>query len=96
MTTDSPANLHITNNQLYLTPTLTTSQIQALNVFSGNYTLPGCTATSTNNKTNSCSVRANPLLGTVINPVQGARITTKGKKELRYGRVEVRAQLPQG
>ncbi|KXN88663.1 Beta-1,3-glucan-binding protein [Leucoagaricus sp. SymC.cos] len=92
MTTTSSSNLHITDNQLYLTPTLTTVDIPNIDIFNGNYTLDGCT---TSNKT-ACAVHANPSTGTIINPVRSARINTKGKKEIRYGRVEIRAKLPQG
>jgi beta-glucanase (GH16 family) len=32
----------------------------------------------------------------MIPPVRSARLTTKGKKSIRYGRVEVVAKLPRG
>ncbi|KAJ3510028.1 hypothetical protein NMY22_g16100 [Coprinellus aureogranulatus] len=32
----------------------------------------------------------------VINPVRSARINTKGKKSIKYGKVEVKAKMPQG
>lgn len=31
-----------------------------------------------------------------MNPVRSARLTTKGKKSIKYGRVEVTAKMPQG
>jgi beta-glucanase (GH16 family) len=39
---------------------------------------------------------SNATTGTVINPAMSARISTKGKRSIRYGKVEVRAKLPQG
>jgi beta-glucanase (GH16 family) len=35
-------------------------------------------------------------IGRVINPVRSARINTKGKKSIRYGKVEVKAKMPKG
>lgn len=43
-----------------------------------------------------CAVHSNATLGTMINPVQSARLTTSGKKTIKYGRVEVIAKLPKG
>ncbi|EIW76065.1 glycoside hydrolase family 16 protein [Coniophora puteana RWD-64-598 SS2] len=74
------------------------------------YNLPGCTAdigdTSSGNSTsssggggaqgNACTAYSDSAAGTVINPVMSARLNTRGKKSIAYGRVEVRAKLPQG
>jgi hypothetical protein len=38
---------------------------------------------------NSCSIYSNKTSGDIINPVRSARLTTKGKKSIKYGRVEV-------
>lgn len=43
-----------------------------------------------------CSIRSNKTAGTIINPVRSARLTTKGKKSITYGKVEVIAKMPQG
>ena len=93
MTTDSSSNLFISNNQLYIMPTLTSDVISSASIFNGaNYTLEGCTTSNTS----ACTVQSNSLVGSVINPVQSARINTQGKKNIRYGKVEVRAKLPRG
>ena len=93
MTTDLSSNLFISNNQLYIMPTLTSDVIPSSQIFdNGNYTLQGCT---TGNKT-ACTVQSNKLLGKVINPVQSARINTQGKKNIKFGKVQVRAKLPRG
>lgn len=93
MTTDSPSNLFLSNSQLYIVPTLTSDIIPLASIFDGgNFTLQGCTTT---NQT-ACSVQSNQALGTVINPVQSARINTQGKKNIRFGKVQVRAKLPRG
>ncbi|KAE9401348.1 concanavalin A-like lectin/glucanase [Gymnopus androsaceus JB14] len=44
----------------------------------------------------ACSAVSNATAGTVINPVQSARLTTMGSSSIRYGRVEVKAKMPKG
>lgn len=44
----------------------------------------------------ACGVVSNSTSGTVINPVQSARISTRNSASIRYGRVEVKAKLPRG
>lgn len=43
-----------------------------------------------------CVAVSNATLGTVINPVRSARLTTAGRKSITYGRIEVVAKLPAG
>lgn len=45
---------------------------------------------------NACTAISSEQVGTVINPVMSGRINTRGKKSIQYGKVEVRAKLPQG
>lgn len=93
MTTNDADNLYIQNQQLYIQPTLTSDKVA--NILDGaTYTLPDCTLADTN-KT-ACTATSNAVLGTVINPVMSARINTQGKKNIKYGKVEVRAKLPRG
>ncbi|KAF8154691.1 concanavalin A-like lectin/glucanase domain-containing protein [Crassisporium funariophilum] len=93
MTTAESDNLYVNgdNQQLYLHPTLTTEKVQGV-LDGGNFTLDGCTS---GNRT-ACSVSSSSARGTVINPVMSARIGTKGKKSIKFGKVEVRAKLPRG
>ncbi|KAG6380018.1 glycoside hydrolase family 16 protein [Boletus reticuloceps] len=61
--------------------------------------LPGGSNSSTpdaNAYYQACGAVSNSTSGTVINPVQSARITTRNSASIRYGRVEVRAKLPRG
>ncbi|KAF8621394.1 hypothetical protein AX15_007847 [Amanita polypyramis BW_CC] len=44
----------------------------------------------------ACSAVSNSTLGTIINPIQTARLTTKQRASIKYGRVEVNAKLPRG
>ncbi|KAK2464535.1 hypothetical protein APHAL10511_003442 [Amanita phalloides] len=44
----------------------------------------------------SCSAVSNKTAGTVINPVQSARVSTRKTASIKFGRVEVRAKMPNG
>lgn len=44
----------------------------------------------------SCSAVSNRTAGTLINPVQSARITTRFSASIKFGRVEIRAKMPTG
>jgi beta-glucanase (GH16 family) len=79
-------------------PTLT-NQTTSINngQISDGYTLNLTTdGTCTGTDYTQCSVRSNSTLGSIIPPVRSARITTKGKKTIKYGKVEVIAKLPKG
>lgn len=43
-----------------------------------------------------CAAVSNSTKGQIINPVRSARLNTKGKKTIRYGRVEITARMPKG
>jgi beta-glucanase (GH16 family) len=99
-TTSSERNAYTDQNGLHIVPTLTTdagiSKEQILNGYTLNLTKSGGDGSCTGSENNQCSIRSNSSTGTVIPPVQSARLTTKGKKSIRYGRVEVTAKLPVG
>lgn len=44
----------------------------------------------------ACSAVSNATSGTVINPVQSARLSTRKSASIRFGRVEVKAKIPTG
>jgi len=95
--TDNPANSFVTSDGLHIMPTLTneTANITTSEIFNGytlNLTSDGtCTSTGS-----ACAIRSNESIGTTIPPIQSARLTTAGKKTIRYGKVEVVAKLPKG
>jgi beta-glucanase (GH16 family) len=97
-TTDDPRNSYVADDGLHLkaTMTLDTSNI-TIGQLTDNYTL-NLTAdgTCTSNATVDCVRTSNANTSTILNPVRSARITTKGKKTIRYGRVEVVAKIPAG
>ena len=44
----------------------------------------------------SCSAVSNATSGSIINPVQSARVTTQFSSSIKFGRVEIRAKMPNG
>ncbi|KAG9311353.1 concanavalin A-like lectin/glucanase [Chiua virens] len=64
---------------------------------STNSTTPSnSTSSSTGSGANACTAVSSAQAGTVINPIMSGRINTRGKKSIKYGKVEIRAKLPQG
>ncbi|KAH7381818.1 concanavalin A-like lectin/glucanase domain-containing protein [Cadophora sp. MPI-SDFR-AT-0126] len=98
-TTSDPKNSFTDAEGLHIVPTLTTESTditpaQLLDNYVLNLTTSGeCTSTDGGN---SCSIRSNKTSGDIINPVRSARLTTRGKKTLTYGKVEVVAKMPVG
>ncbi|KAF2752328.1 glycoside hydrolase family 16 protein [Sporormia fimetaria CBS 119925] len=97
-TTDDPQNAYTDAEGLHIVPTLTTETTditpeQLVDNHVLNLTTSGqCTTTGVDN----CSIRSNKTAGAIINPVRSARLSTKGKKSITYGKVEVVAKMPQG
>lgn len=97
-TTNDPQNSYVSNNELHIVPTLTLESTaitpdELVNGYTLNLTLHGgCTS----NVSTDCGVTSNSTSGVIINPVRSARLTTKGKKTITYGRIEVVAKMPAG
>lgn len=99
-TTDS-TNVFVDEEGLHIVPTLTNettsiSNSEIFNAYTLNLTDAGGDGSCTGDTNAECSVHSNRTKGTVIPPVRSARLTTKGHKSIRYGRVEVVAKLPAG
>ncbi|KAL2060631.1 hypothetical protein VTL71DRAFT_9272 [Oculimacula yallundae] len=105
-TTDDPANTYFDAAGLHIVPTLTLESTditvdQLMNGYTVNLTADGtCTNSgghrSSEDYVSPCSVVSNSTKNQIINPVRSARLTTAGKKTIKYGRVEVTAQMPKG
>jgi beta-glucanase (GH16 family) len=97
-TTDDPKNAYTDADGLHIVPTLTTETTDiTLDQLNDNYVLNLTTAkTCTAQTIDACSIRSNKTAGTIINPVRSARLSTKGKKSIKYGKVEVVAKMPKG
>jgi beta-glucanase (GH16 family) len=44
----------------------------------------------------ACGAVSNSSTGTIISPIQSARLNTRNSASIKYGKVEVRAKLPSG
>lgn len=99
-TTDDPKNAYTDAQGLHIVPTLTLNSTQiTLDQMNDNFVLnltTDGTCTAAAGDINSCSIRSNKTAGTIINPVRSARLTTRGKKSIKYGKVEVVAKMPKG
>lgn len=107
-TTDDEANSYVDAQGLHIVPTMTLESTditrdQLLNGFTVNMTTNSktwgkCTAKDIKKSNDRwpCAARSNATLGQIINPVRSARLNTKGKKTIKYGRVEVTARMPKG
>lgn len=97
-TTNDPKNAYVDAEGLHIVPTITTESTditldQMIDGYVLNMTTDG---TCTGFTVDDCSIRSNKTSGAIINPVRSARLTTRGKKTIQYGRVEVVAKMPVG
>ncbi|OZJ01690.1 hypothetical protein BZG36_05526 [Bifiguratus adelaidae] len=92
-TTDSSNNSYVSNGVLHIVPTLTEDVIGVGNLLNG-YTLnlTGCTGTMWSD----CMRTSNSTNGTIINPVQSARLTTRNSVSINRGKIEIVAKFPKG
>lgn len=100
-TTTDDKNCFTDSEGLHIIPTLTneTSKITNAQIYDGytlNLTKAGGDGSCTGTTIVECSVHSNRTKDIVIPPIRSARINTKGKKSIHYGRVEVEARLPRG
>ncbi|KAF2864817.1 glycosyl hydrolase [Massariosphaeria phaeospora] len=101
-TTSDERNAFTDADGLHIVPTLTTettgiTEEQVFNGYTLNLTKTGQgdgSCTSPDYK--QCSIRSNVTTGIIVPPVRSARLSTKGKKGIKYGRVEVVAKMPKG
>ncbi|KAF2820257.1 concanavalin A-like lectin/glucanase [Ophiobolus disseminans] len=100
-TTNDIKNAFVDAEGLHIVPTLTTestniTEKQLLNGYTLNITSSSGDGSCTSEDFKACGVRSNKTLGTIIPPVRSARLTTKGKKGIKYGRVEIVAKMAKG
>ncbi|KAF8525030.1 concanavalin A-like lectin/glucanase domain-containing protein [Hysterangium stoloniferum] len=87
-------NSFVQNGKLYIVPTLTSDSIGENAVLNGGKIDLGNACTAVNST--GCTAIGDSSAGTVINPVQSARLTTRMSHAIQYGRVEVKAKMPKG
>lgn len=100
-TTTDVKNAFTDADGLHIVPTLTneTTEIDNNEIYDGytlNLTRAAGDGSCTSQAISSCSIRSNATLGNLIPPVRSARLTTAGKKTIKYGKVEVTAKFPKG
>jgi beta-glucanase (GH16 family) len=94
-TTDNSNNSFVDDDTLYIVPTLTSDILGEASITDGynlNLTNAGCTSTNVT----QCAAVSNITTGSIINPVMSARMITKHKVSVRYGKVEIEARMPTG
>lgn len=80
------------DGHLHIRPTLQDEKLMATDGVLNLTALGICTSPVLIN----CVAATNITNGTIINPVKSARINTRKGASIKYGRVEVRAKLPEG
>lgn len=89
--TDSDENVFIRDGLLHIQPTLQDESLINENTVI-DLTSQGCVGA----QWKDCHAVTNTTNGTIIPPTRSARLITKGGVSIKYGRVEVEAQLPEG
>jgi beta-glucanase (GH16 family) len=100
-TTTDPKNSYVDSDGLHIVPTLTNETTKYTNdlLYNGgtlNLTKNGGDGSCTSSDVSACAMSSNSTTGKMLPPVRSARLTTKGKKSIRYGKVEVVAKMPVG
>ncbi|KAL6244585.1 hypothetical protein RBB50_008827 [Rhinocladiella similis] len=91
-TTGTDENVFIKDGVLHIQPTLQDVELLTHNSILNLTRLGTCTSDLWSN----CVAVTNTTNGTIINPVKSGRITTQKGANIKYGRVEVVAKMPQG
>ncbi|KIW48575.1 uncharacterized protein PV06_01147 [Exophiala oligosperma] len=91
-TTGTDENVFIKDGILHIQPTLQDVDLLTHNSVLNLTRLGTCTSDLWSN----CVAVTNTTNGTIINPVKSGRITTKKGANIKYGRIEVVAKMPQG
>ncbi|KAK4550770.1 hypothetical protein LTR36_000349 [Oleoguttula mirabilis] len=91
-TTNTDENSYVQDGMLYLKPTLQDATLMETNNVINLLKNGVCSSTDWS----ACVAVTNTTNGTVVNPVKSARLNTKKGATIKFGRVEVVAQLPAG
>lgn len=92
MTTGTDENAFVKDGKLHIKPTLQDANLITKNNVVNLLSSKLCTS----RVYSSCVALTNTTNGTIVNPVKSARLNTKKGATIKYGRVEVTAQLPAG
>lgn len=92
MTTNTDENVFVQDGMLHIKPTLQDERLIETNNVINLLRDGSCSSDVWSN----CVAVTNTTNGTIVNPVKSGRISTRSSKSIRYGRIEVEAQLPEG
>lgn len=92
MTTNTDENVFVKDGIMYIKPTLQDANLITTNNTINLTELGTCTSTVWSD----CVATTNTTNGTIVNPVKSGRMTTLKGATIKYGRVEVVAQIPAG
>ncbi|XP_065664112.1 beta-1,3-glucan-binding protein [Hydra vulgaris] len=94
--TNNRSNSFVKDGVLYLKPTLTKDTFGEEFLYNGTLNLWGSTpwTTCTSNLDSGCKRKGSS--DSLINPIQSASIRSANKFSFKYGKVDVKAKLPQG
>ena len=94
--TDSDTNSYVKDGKLYIMPTLTSDSLgeaAVLDDYTVDLTADGsCTGTTAA----ECVSTSNATTHDILPPVQSARLISKGKFNMRYGKIKIKARMPKG
>ncbi|SMR50583.1 unnamed protein product [Zymoseptoria tritici ST99CH_1E4] len=92
VTTNTDENVFVKDGMLHIKPTLQDPKLietdNVINLLSDGI----CSSDIWSN----CVAVTNTTNGTIVNPVKSGRISTRASHAIKYGRIEVEAQLPEG
>ncbi|KAF2430320.1 glucan endo-1,3-beta-D-glucosidase [Tothia fuscella] len=92
-TTNTDENVFVKDGKLYIKPTLQDSKLIETDGSILNLTKLGICSSD---KFANCVTSTNVTNGSIINPVKSGRISTRIGPKIKFGRIEVTAQLPAG
>lgn len=92
-TTTTNENVFVQDSVLFIKPT-----VRDESVIKNNKSVTDLFKSHTCSSTlwSDCVIHTNLTNGTIINPVASARINTKKGAKIKFGRIEIEAQMPQG
>ena len=95
--TNNRTNSFVEDGVLYLQPTLFKDNIGDSAMHSADFNIWGGSPADecTSNAFYGCERNA-AASGNVLNPIQSARLRSVGKFQTKYGKIEIKAQLPKG
>lgn len=94
--TNSDNNSYVQDGKLYIVPTLTSDALGVAAILNGGTVDLTADGSCTGTTADDCVATSNSTTNTILPPVQSARLISKGKFNMKYGKIEVVAKMPRG